>query len=65
MGPFAPIGLIGAAVFCWCICAYKRWFDGLIIVATFGRLFRPIKDAITSVGKSMFGNTLLVHSLTP
>ena len=63
MGLLAPIGLIGAVIVSFVsgfVTEVKRQFDGLkALVATFGRLFRPIKDAITSAGKSMFGNTLI------
>ena len=63
MGLLAPIGLIGAVIVSFVggfVTEVKRQFDGLkALVATFGRLFKPIKDAITSAGKSMFGNTLI------
>ena len=63
MGLLAPIGLIGAVIVSFVgafVAEVKRQFDGLkVLVSTFGRLFRPIKDAITSAGKSMFGNTLI------
>lgn len=63
MGLLAPIGLIGSIIVSFVgafVAEVKRQFDGLkILVSTFGRLFRPIKDAITSAGKSMFGNTLI------
>ena len=62
-GLLAPIGLIGAVIVSFVggfVTEVKRQFDGLkALVATFGRLFKPIKDAITSAGKSMFGNTLI------
>lgn len=63
MGLLAPIGLIGAVIVSFVsgfVVEVKRQFDGLkAIVATFGRLFQPIRNAITSAGKTMFGNTLI------
>ena len=63
MGLLAPIGLIGSIIVSFVgafVAEVKRQFNGLkVLVSTFGRLFKPIKDAITSAGKSMFGNTLI------